>query len=108
MRSRARSAASYDPVTRRVHWLNAILAVIAIALAWGISGAPRHSGQREWLIVLHGSFGLVILALMLFWAGWRLRHAPPSLRPMLSRFEALLARATHVTLQVLFVAMPSR
>jgi cytochrome b561 len=96
----------HDPVTRRVHWLNAILGLVTIMLAWGIVGAPRHSAARGWLITLHGSFGIAILALLLFWAGWRLRHRSPSLRPLMNWFEAALARATQAALFLLFVAMP--
>jgi len=106
MRSGTVRASRYDPFVRRVHWLIAILAAIAIALAWSITGAPRHSGVRDRLIELHGSVGLVILVLMLFWMGWRLRHKSPPLRPLLSGLEALLARATHVALLALLVAMP--
>jgi cytochrome b561 len=96
----------YDPVTRGIHWLNAILALITILLAWGIIGAPRHSDARDWLIMLHGSCGIVILALMVLWAGWRLRHRSASLRPVLTWIEVLLARGTQMALFLLFVAMP--
>jgi cytochrome b561 len=99
-------SAGYDPVARGVHWLNAVLAVVTILLAWGIVGAPRHSDARQSLIMLHGSFGIALLALMVFWAGWRLRHRSPSLRPLLSRVEAVLARTTQAALYLLFVAMP--
>jgi cytochrome b561 len=58
------------------------------------------------LIALHGSFGIVILALLIFWAGWRLRHRSPPLYPVLSRIEVLLAHATHAALFLLFLAMP--
>ena len=98
--------AAYDPVTRRVHWLNAIVALATIMLAWGILGAPRHSDARQWLIMLHVSFGIVTLALMLFWAGWRLRHRSPPLRPVLHAVEIVLARLTHAAIFLLFVAMP--
>jgi cytochrome b561 len=98
---------AYDPITRTLHWLNAILAVIAIALAYGISGTPRHSDAREWLLMLHGSVGIAILATVLVWGGWRLRHrAPPPLSPVLTRVEIVLAHATQVALFLLFVAMP--
>ncbi|HUI34438.1 MAG TPA: cytochrome b [Stellaceae bacterium] len=98
--------AVYDPVTRFLHWLNAILATIAIALAYGISGAPRHSAAREWLLTLHGSVGIAILAVVLFWAGWRLRHRAPPLWPVLTRLEVVLAHATQAALFLLFIAMP--
>ena len=96
----------HHPIVRRVHWLNAILALVTIMLAWGIPGAPRHSDARLWLIMLHGSFGILILAVMVFWAGWRLRHRSPSLRPALTGIEVVLARATHAAIFLLFVAMP--
>lgn len=97
---------AYDPITRALHWTNAILAVVAIALAYGISGTPRHGAAREWLLTLHGSAGIAILAIMLAWAGWRLRHPPPPLRPLLTRLEIALANTTQAALFVLFIAMP--
>jgi len=98
--------AVYDPIARGLHWLNAILALVTILLAWGIPGAPRHSAARGLLIMLHGSFGIAVLAVMLLWAGWRLRHKSPPLRPVLSGIEVLLAYATQAAIFVLFVAMP--
>jgi cytochrome b561 len=106
MRSGGAEPVVYDPVARRLHWLNASLALITILLAWGIPSAPRHSDARTWLITLHGSFGIVILALMMVWVGWRLRHAPPSLRPALTWIEVVLARGTQMTIVVLFIVMP--
>lgn len=97
---------TYDPVTRRIHWLNAILVAVTIALAWGIIGAPRQEAARAWLIALHGSCGIAVLALMLFWVGWRLRHPSPPLRPALRASQAWLARATQGAIFVLFIAMP--
>ncbi|HWD58989.1 MAG TPA: cytochrome b [Stellaceae bacterium] len=96
----------YDPVARRVHWLNAILALVTILLAWALVAAPRHGGARALLVTLHGSCGVAILALMLFWAGWRLRHRSPPLRPALSWIEVALAHATQAAIFLLFVAMP--
>ena len=99
-------ATEYDPITRALHWLNAVLAVMAIALAYGISGTPRHSDARAWLLMLHGSVGIAILATVLVWAGWRLRHRAPPLWPLLTRIEIFLAYATQAALLLLFVAMP--
>jgi cytochrome b561 len=104
--TRSREDPVYDPITRGVHWLNAILALMVIFLAWAMLGMPRHSNARGWLIMLHASLGIVVLAVMLFWAGWRLRHGSPPLRPLLTALEAMLARATQAGIFVLFVAMP--
>jgi cytochrome b561 len=97
---------TYDPVARTVHWLSFLLAVIATSLAYGISGAPRHGAAREWLLMLHGSVGIAILPLMLFWGAWRLRHSAPPLRPVLAWIEVLLARATQAAIFLLFILMP--
>jgi cytochrome b561 len=101
-----RGDAVYDPVVRCLHWLNATVALATILLAWCILGAPRHSAARDWLIMLHGSFGIVILVLVLVWMGWRLRHPSPALHPVLSRIEVALARATQMAIVLLFAAMP--
>jgi cytochrome b561 len=102
----ARSGIRYDRVTRMLHWTNAVLALVTVLLAWCLLAAPRHDGARAWLLILHGSCGLVILALMLFWTGWRMRHPSPALRPLLTVIEVLLARATQLGMVLLFVAMP--
>ena len=104
--SRSGAKAAYDLITRRLHWANAILALVTILLAWCLLDAPRHGEVRGWLLTLHGSCGIAILALMLFWAGWRVRHGAPALRPTLRLIEAALARATHAAIFLLFVAMP--
>jgi cytochrome b561 len=106
MRGRAAEEVAYDPVARGLHWLNAILAAVVILLALGISGTPRHVDARTFLLMLHGSIGLVILVTLLFWAGWRIGHRSPPLRPLLTRAEVVLAHATQAGLFLLFLAMP--
>lgn len=97
---------AYDPVTRRLHWAAAILALVTIMLGCSLLGAPRHDPVRGTMLTLHASFGIAILVLMLFWAGWRARHRAPPLRPVLSWAEVALARATQAVIFLLFVAMP--
>jgi len=105
MRS-GKDSAGYDRLSRALHWGNAVLATVVVGLALSISGTARHSGARGWLLVLHMSLGTVILAVMLFWGGWRLSHRAPPLRPALSWLEILAARLTHAVLYLLFVGMP--
>jgi cytochrome b561 len=97
---------TYDPVARGLHWLNAILALVTVLLACCLLDAPRHGEARGWLLTMHGSCGIVVLALMLFWAGWRARHGSPPLRPVLRWIETALARTTQAAIFLLFVAMP--
>jgi cytochrome b561 len=98
--------AGYDPVARAVHWGVAGLAVVVVALGLAIPGAPRETGSRELLLLLHRSVGLLILALMVFRASWRLAHPPPPLPAGFPRIEALAAHADHALLYLLFLVMP--
>jgi cytochrome b561 len=98
--------AGYDPVARAVHWLVAGLAVVVVALGLAIPGAPRETGSRDLLMLLHRSVGLLILALMVFRALWRLTHPPPPLPAGFPRIEALAAHADHALLYLLFLVMP--
>jgi cytochrome b561 len=99
-------AATYDPVARGLHWLIAGLAVIVVALGWGIPGAARETGSREVLLLLHRSIGLLIIAVMLARALWRLGHPPPPLPSSLALIERLAAHANHLLLYVFFVVQP--
>src|SRR5258708_31295502 len=98
--------ACYDPVARTLHWLVAGLAVVVVSLGWAIPGAPRETGPRDLLLLLHRSVGLSILALMVIRVLWRLFHPPPPLPADFPRVEALAAHADHALLYVLFLLMP--
>jgi cytochrome b561 len=98
--------ACYDPVARAVHWLVAGLAVVVVSLGVAIPGAPRETGSRDLLLLLHRSVGLVILALMVFRAMWRLAHPPPPLPAGFPPIEALAAHADHALLYLMFLVMP--
>jgi len=100
------SIACYDPVARVVHWLVAALAVGVVALGWALVAAPRETGSRAVLLLLHRSVGLSILALMAFRVLWRLGHPPPPLPADFPRIEALAAHASHVLLYLVFLVMP--
>src|SRR6266436_1602791 len=83
------SSPGYDPVARSLHWLIAALAVIVVSLGWAIPGAARETGSRELLLLLHRSVGLLIIAVMLGRALWRLGHPPPPLPSSLALIERL-------------------
>jgi cytochrome b561 len=58
------------------------------------------------LLLWHRSLGLVILAAMLFRLAWRCWHPPPPLPEDVPSLTAALARATHLTLYAVLIAMP--
>ncbi|HEX3954646.1 MAG TPA: cytochrome b/b6 domain-containing protein [Stellaceae bacterium] len=97
---------TYGLVARVVHWLVAVLAVVVVGLGWSILGSARETGWRDLLLLLHRSFGLLVLALMVFRIIWRLSHPPPPLPTDFPRFEALAAHADHALLYLMFIVMP--
>ncbi len=101
-----RNVQTYDRVARAVHWLVATLVVAVVALGWAGAVAPLNTPTRDLLLLLHRSFGLTILAAMLFRAGWRFYHAPPPLPASVRRFERVLAHCTHFLLYLIFFVMP--
>jgi len=93
-------------VAQALHWLVAVLAAIVVGFGWAAVAAPHNSPARNGLLLVHRSVGLTILGLMVFRALWRWRHPPPPLPPSFARFEAWLARLTHLGLYTAFVLMP--
>ncbi|HET9576785.1 MAG TPA: cytochrome b [Usitatibacter sp.] len=96
----------YTTVAIVLHWLIAALVVAQFAFGWWMQEIPKSPpGLRAGAFNLHKSIGLTILALMLVRLAWRLAHRPPALTAM-PRWQANLARATHIGLYVLLIALP--
>ena len=89
-----------------MHWFVAALAVMVIAFGWATEAAARNTPARGSLLLLHGSIGLTILAVMIVRILWRWLHPAPVLPPSLTRLEAALAHLTHFGLYLLFTGMP--
>ena len=102
----AAGGGSYGRTARAIHWLVAALAVMVVALGWATQAAARNTPARTNLLLLHGSIGLTVLALMIVRILWRWRHPAPVLPSSLSRLEAALAHLTHLGLYLLFIGMP--
>ncbi|HET9653244.1 MAG TPA: cytochrome b, partial [Usitatibacter sp.] len=96
----------YTTVAIVLHWLIAALVVAQFAFGWWMQEIPKSPpGMRAGAFNLHKSVGLTILALMLLRLAWRLAHRPPAL-PAMPRWQARLARATHIGFYVLLIALP--
>jgi cytochrome b561 len=88
-----------------LHWAIAALIFALVVLGWWMQDLPRQPpGFRADMFNLHKSFGLVALAFIIAMIAWRFSHEPPPLPPMPS-LEARLAKAMHVALYVLIVAV---
>jgi cytochrome b561 len=100
------AAPRYTTVAIILHWGIAVLVVGQVAWGWWMQEIPKQPvGPRVDAYNLHKSFGLCLLALMLFRLGWRIGHPPPPL-PAMPVWQARLATVTHFTLYAALIAMP--
>jgi cytochrome b561 len=105
-RDSAAAGGRYGRAARALHWFVAAFAVMVVALGWAMEAAARNTPARGSLLLLHGSIGLTILAVMIVRILGRWLYPAPALPPSLTRLEAALAHLTHFGLYLLFTGMP--
>ena len=94
----------YGTLARWLHWLVAALVICLIPT--GLVMARLDPGDtQDRLFVLHESFGLTVLGLMLLRTANRLR-APPRPAAQLTETERRLSLSVHRALYVLLLATP--
>jgi len=99
-----RETKGYSIAAKILHWLVAALVVALIPI--GLTMADLQPGPlQDRLYVLHESFGVTLLALMILRTANRLRGAPPPY-PTLSRGERVASAAVHHLLYLLLLATP--
>jgi cytochrome b561 len=97
--------ARYSAPTRILHWLTALLVLIAFAYGPGGSEERVYSAARDFDRQLHETLGLLVLALVVLRLLWRAidkRPAPPAV----ARWMRVAARVVQVALYVLLFAVP--
>lgn len=97
-------AAGWGSMAKTLHWIMALLIIGVAFVGWTMTDLPT-SPQKIKIYALHKSFGLTVLALGLLRLAWRLGERRPAEPPM-PRWQALAARATHLLLYVIILAMP--
>ncbi len=105
-----RTAASpvrrYTRTAQALHWVTAALMLCALPLAWVMVNMPKEAPSREWVLTVHKSVGLTILALVAVRLAWRAAHPAPPLPPDMARWERASAFASHWLLYLILVGMP--
>lgn len=96
----------YGTVAMTLHWLIAILIVANICLGLYFADLPHSDPNKFGLTQLHKSIGLTVLLLSIARLVWRLMNPVPPLPRGMNAGMRFLARATHVLLYVLIIAIP--
>ncbi|HJS92457.1 MAG TPA: cytochrome b [Steroidobacteraceae bacterium] len=94
----------YDGVAQLLHWTTVLL--VAVLLVLGKAGLVGEDQPASAWFMWHGSLGILVLALVAFRLLWRLVRPPPDFPSTMMRAGRIAARAMHVSLYVLLVALP--
>ncbi|PHN33380.1 cytochrome b [Pseudomonas sp. ICMP 561] len=100
------SAVRYSYRARWLHWVMAILIVLAYALILSRTQFARGSGLRAFAVQSHFWVGILVLTLAFFRVAERRRHTPPDITPPLEGFLRLAATASHYLLYAFLFAQP--
>lgn len=95
----------YDVPAQILHWLTAIAVFGAFVLIQVVDGMPKGP-ERAFVMGLHKSFGVVVLALFLARAVWRQISPPPAMPAATAPWMAVAAKAGHAALYLLMLAVP--
>lgn len=97
------SAESFGLISRLLHW--GIAGLVVVMLSLGLRLSDMQPGLANlWLYGLHKSLGFLTLSLMLARILWHLYTPPP--RPMGGGWQAAAARAAHLAIYALLLAIP--
>jgi cytochrome b561 len=94
----------YDPVSQTLHWFVAIMVIAIYAI--GIVREELPKGDfRSWLLTVHMSLGMLVMALTFARLGWRSFNPAPAPVPA-PKMASLAAKAAHLALYVALLALP--
>jgi cytochrome b561 len=95
---------SYGCLTKMLHWGMAFLIIGMLAMGLFLDDIPKDS--KPFIMMLHKSFGVMILFLAVFRLIWRAQNIQPPLPDTISSLQKALSKGTHHLLYLLMIAMP--
>jgi cytochrome b561 len=88
-----------------LHWLVAISVLSLLTVGLYMTGL-KISPVKLQIYMLHKSFGLLVLALMLVRVLWRMTHRPPPLPNSMPSWQKMASGVSHALMYLLLLAMP--
>jgi cytochrome b561 len=95
----------YGAAAIAFHWLAAALIAFLGVLGVLLGSFPKQN-QPFW-VNLHGTVGLLYVAVVLVRIGWRLSHQPPELPPDIGEFSRRTSTPVHLLLYALMLVVPA-
>lgn len=93
----------YGTISKTLHWLVLVIFIVLIAIASKSGDLPRGPEKLE-LVLLHASFGLLLLFVLAARLLWRWSSVTPARMPHIPTWQHVLSRAVHYGLYLLLIA----
>ena len=95
----------YSSVAQALHWVTAVLVVVAFAYGPGGSEQRVYSAVKDFDRQLHETLGISVFLLALLRLAWRAFEPPPE-EPPTPRWMSFAGKVVHATLYVLLLIVP--
>jgi len=95
---------SYSSASKFFHWLIAIIVIPMVLFSFFLDDLPKSIGGTA--VMLHKSFGLTVLFLMIFRLVWVIRKWKPALPASVPLWQRTTARLVQHALYITIIAMP--
>ncbi|WP_434677304.1 cytochrome b [Pseudomonas sp. R1-18] len=96
----------YSPKARRLHWIMAVLIVLAYALILSRTQFSRGSDYRILVVQSHFWVGILILLMTFMRVSERRKHTPPGITPPLQGILQKVATLSHYALYAFLFVQP--
>jgi cytochrome b561 len=94
----------YSNPSKFFHWIIALLVILMLSLSFYLDDVAKQYQVQAYMI--HKSFGLTILALMLIRILWIVKRGKPPLPATVPLWQQRLARLIQYSLYILLIIMP--
>ena len=94
----------YTKTSKTIHWLTAIIVLSMLTFSFFLSDLPSSIKPNAYM--LHKSFGLTVLGLMLLRIIWIISAGRPSLPSNMPNWERIFARAVQHSFYLFLILMP--
>jgi cytochrome b561 len=99
------TAEKFGLTARAFHWLIAVLILMLLMMGYQMGTLPMGP-DKLWVIGLHKSLGITVLALGVMRLIWRILNAPPPALHSHAKWEKFLAKTIHVVFYISIIGMP--
>ncbi len=94
----------YSPVAKLLHWFVAVVVIIMLSVTFFFDELSNHN--RSTAFMLHKSFGLTVLVLMIVRFIWIHITGKPKLPDSIPGWQKFMSRFVQYSLYLLLIAMP--